>query len=45
MGLRDMDILAVSAFGAPQEKWHAVANLSNVMSEFILIGKHPGNSN
>jgi hypothetical protein len=36
--------VAVSTFGAP-EKWDAVANLTKVMSEFILIGKNPGNSN
>ena len=45
MWLKDMDIVAVSTFGAPPEKWDAVANITRVMSEFILIGKHPGNSN
>jgi hypothetical protein len=45
MWLKDMDIVAVSTFGAPPEKWDAVANIASVMSEFILIGKHPGNSN
>jgi hypothetical protein len=45
MWLKDMDIVAVSTFGAPPEQWDAVANITNVMSEFILIGKHPGNSN
>lgn len=44
MWLKDMDIVAVSTFGAPADKWDAVANVSRVMSEFILIGKHPGNS-
>ncbi|HUL18754.1 MAG TPA: hypothetical protein VLV29_05745 [Steroidobacteraceae bacterium] len=45
MWLRDMDIVAVSTFGAPPEKWDAVADITKVMSEFILIGKNPGNSN
>jgi hypothetical protein len=43
--LKDMDIVAVSTFGAPPEKWDAVANITKVMSEFMLIGKNPGNSN
>jgi hypothetical protein len=45
MWLKDMDIVAISTFGAPPEKWDAVANITKVMSEFILIGKNPGNSN
>jgi hypothetical protein len=45
MWLKDMDIVAVSTFGAPPEKWDAVADITKVMSEFILIGKNPGNTN
>jgi hypothetical protein len=45
MWLKDMDVVAVSTFGAPPEKWDAVAKITTVMSEFILIGKDPGKSN
>jgi hypothetical protein len=40
-----MDIVAISTCGAPPEKWDAVADITKVMSEFVLIGKNPGNSN
>jgi hypothetical protein len=42
---RDMDIVAISTFGAPETKWDSVAPISKVMSAFVLIGKNPGNSN
>jgi len=29
----------------PPEKWDAVAKITTVMSEFILIGRDPGKSN
>jgi hypothetical protein len=45
MWLKDMDIVAVSTFGSPEAKWESVGKISRVMSEFILIGKQPGNSN
>lgn len=45
MWLKDMDIVAVSTFGAPPDEWDAVADITRVMSEFTLIGKSPGNSN
>jgi hypothetical protein len=45
MWLKDMDVVTVSTFGAPPQKWDAVADITKVMSEFILIGKNPGNSN
>jgi len=45
MWLKNMDIVAVSTFGAPELKWESVADVSRVMSEFILIGQKPGNSN
>ena len=45
MWLEKMDIVAVSTFGSPETNWESVADVSRVMSEFILIGKNPGNSN
>jgi hypothetical protein len=41
--LKEMDIVAVSTFGAPESKWNSVADISKVMSEFIIIGSNPGN--
>jgi len=43
MWLKDMDVIALSTFGSPDSKWESVASISKVMSEFTLIGEHPGN--
>ena len=45
MWLKQMDIVAVSTFGAPETKWDSVAEISRVMSSFVLIGENPGNTN
>lgn len=45
MWLKPMDIVAVSTFGSPETKWDSVAEISRVMSSFVLIGENPGNSN
>jgi hypothetical protein len=45
MWLKNMDIVALSTFGAPPEKWDAVSPVTEVMAAFVLIGKSPGNTN
>jgi hypothetical protein len=45
MWLQQMDVVAVSTFGAPEDEWDSVADISKIMSEFVLIGENPGNSN
>jgi hypothetical protein len=45
MWLKNMDVVALSTFGAPEDKWDAVAPVTQVMSEFVLIGQSPGNAN
>ena len=45
MWLKEMDMVAISTFGAPEEKWESVRETADVMSMFVLIGKSPGNTN
>jgi len=42
MWLKDMDIVAASTFGAPQDQWDRVKEVPRHMAEFVLIGAHLG---
>jgi hypothetical protein len=45
MWFNDFDFVVVSTFGAPEEKWDSVVEVSKVMSEFVIFSKNPGNAN
>lgn len=45
MWFKDSDFVVISTFGAPEAKWDSVADVSKVMSEFLIFGKNPGNTN
>jgi hypothetical protein len=42
---KDMDMLAIRPFGAPEENSESVREIFDAMSMFLLIGKSSGNSN
>lgn len=39
---KNLDIVVINTFGAPQEKWEGVKNISEVMSKVELIGPNFG---